>query len=68
MKIFLFRHGEKQEVESTDFSVKRGVTLSKFGIIQIQKLAEILNKRFPELCNLPFIFRVLFPVQFIVLK
>lgn len=51
MKIILFRHGEKQKVESNLVSDKRGVFLTDFGIDQIQKLGNCLKERFPQLIN-----------------
>jgi len=35
MKIILFRHGEKQKIDSTSVSDKNGVGLTDLGIIQI---------------------------------
>jgi len=49
MKIILFRHGEKQRIESTLLDDKKGVGLTDFGIIQVNKLANALSKNFPSL-------------------
>ncbi|HPT66083.1 MAG TPA: histidine phosphatase family protein [Candidatus Woesebacteria bacterium] len=49
MKIILFRHGEKQKVDSINIDDKRAVNLTDFGIIQINKLGKILLERFPML-------------------
>lgn len=51
MKIILFRHGEKQKVDSVLVSDKQGVRLTDFGISQIEKLGNILKERFPQLIN-----------------
>ncbi len=49
MKIILFRHGEKQRIESTLLDDKKGVGLTDFGIIQVNKLANALSKNFSSL-------------------
>ncbi len=51
MKIILFRHGEKQKVDSILVSDKQGVHLTDFGINQIEKLGYILKDRFPQLID-----------------
>lgn len=49
MKIILFRHGEKQRIESTNLDDKNGVGLTDLGISQINKLGQTLAKNFPSL-------------------
>lgn len=49
MKIILFRHGEKQKVDSVNIDDKRAVKLTDLGIIQINKLGKALSERFPIL-------------------
>lgn len=49
MKIVLFRHGEKQRIESTNLDDKKGVALTDLGISQINKLGQALAKSFPSL-------------------
>lgn len=49
MKIILFRHGEKQKVDSVKADDKRAVRLTDLGIEQITKLGNILRERFPDL-------------------
>lgn len=56
MKIILFRHGEKQKVDSILVSDKQGVSLTDFGISQIEKLGNILKERFPKLVNSQIIY------------
>lgn len=49
MKIILFRHGEKQKVDSVNIDDKKAVKLTDLGIIQINKLGKALLERFPIL-------------------
>lgn len=49
MKIILFRHGEKQRIESTLLDDKSGVGLTDLGISQVSKLGQALTKNFPSL-------------------
>ncbi len=49
MKIIMFRHGEKQKVDSTNIDDKRNVKLTDLGVDQINKLGKILLERFPLL-------------------
>ncbi len=49
MKIILFRHGEKQKVDSVVANDKKMVKLTDFGVIQINKLGKALLGRFPSL-------------------
>jgi len=49
MKIILFRHGEKQRIESTNLDDKTGVGLTELGISQVNKLGQALVKNFPSL-------------------
>ncbi len=56
MKIYLFRHGEKQLVKSTDLEAKRSVKLTSKGIGQTKKLAGELKTKFKELTNVQEIF------------
>lgn len=49
MKIILFRHGEKQKVDSINIDDKRAVKLTDLGVTQINKLGKILFERFPRL-------------------
>lgn len=49
MKIILFRHGEKQQIESTLLDDKTGVSLTDLGIVQINKLGKALANNFPFL-------------------
>lgn len=49
MKIILFRHGEKQKVDSNNIDDKRNVKLTDLGIDQINKLGKVLSERFPLL-------------------
>lgn len=49
MKIILFRHGEKQRIESTNLDDKTGVGLTELGISQVTKLGQALAKNFPSL-------------------
>lgn len=49
MKIILFRHGEKQKVDSIIADDKKGVKLTDFGITQVNKLGKVLLERFPTL-------------------
>lgn len=49
MKIVLFRHGEKQKIDSVVADDKRSVNLTDLGIIQINKLGQYLNENFPSL-------------------
>lgn len=60
MKIFLFRHGNKQKSSSVDLDVKRAVSLSPLGIEQISKLADKLEK-ISELKKVKYIFSSPFP-------
>lgn len=50
-KIILFRHGEKQKIDSINADDKRSVKLTDVGIEQINKLGKILFERFPLLRN-----------------
>lgn len=45
----MFRHGEKQKVDSTNVVDKRNTKLTDLGVDQMNKLGEILSKRFPLL-------------------
>jgi len=45
----MFRHGEKQKVDSINIDDKRNVKLTDLGIDQINKLGKILSERFPLL-------------------
>jgi broad specificity phosphatase PhoE len=56
MKIILFRHGEKQHLDSALASDKSSVGLTDLGIIQINKLGNILKIRFPKLISSPVIY------------
>lgn len=56
MKIFLVRHGDKQNEESTVFTVKMAVVLNRLGIKQIETLAKYLKNNYPELNKLEYIF------------
>lgn len=49
MQIILFRHGEKQRIESTNLDDKTGVGLTELGISQVNKLGQALAKNFPFL-------------------
>lgn len=49
MKIILFRHGEKQKVDSIIADDKRSAKLTDFGVVQINKLGKALLERFPIL-------------------
>jgi len=49
MKIILFRHGEKQKVDSVVADDKKMVKLTGLGIVQINKLGKALLERFPSL-------------------
>jgi len=49
MKIILFRHGQKQKVDSIIADDKRAVKLTDFGIEQINQLGKTLEERFPKL-------------------
>jgi broad specificity phosphatase PhoE len=48
-KIILFRHGEKQHIDSVLASDKNGVHLTDFGVVQITKLGQALSQNFPSL-------------------
>lgn len=48
-KIILFRHGEKQKIDSIVADDKRNVKLTDFGVSQIDKLGKVLLERFPSL-------------------
>lgn len=48
-KIILFRHGEKQKIDSVVADDKRSVNLTDLGIIQINQLGQDLIKKFPSL-------------------
>ena len=52
----MFRHGEKQKVDSINIEDKRNVNLTDLGIIQINKLGKVLLKRFPLLKSSKFIY------------
>lgn len=56
MKIILFRHGQKQRLESASFDDKNGVSLTDFGITQINKLGQTLAINFPSLKSSRFIY------------
>ena len=60
MKIILFRHGEKEHIDSKFVFHKKSVHLTTLGVSQIEKLAHILAKRFPQLKSLPIIYSSLF--------
>ncbi len=60
MKIILFRHGEKQKIDSAVVSDKQSVHLTDFGISQIEKLGKTLKERFPQLINFPIIYSSLY--------
>jgi broad specificity phosphatase PhoE len=49
MKIIIFRHGEKQKIDSINIDDKRAVKLTDLGVTQINKLGKILFERFPIL-------------------
>ena len=49
MKIILFRHGEKQKINSVVADDKRNVKLTDLGVGQINKLGKALLERFPSL-------------------
>lgn len=49
MKIILFRHGEKQKIDSVVVDDKRNVNLTDLGVTQINKLGQALSKIFPSL-------------------
>lgn len=49
MKIILFRHGEKQKIDSIVADDKRNVKLTDLGVSQINKLGKALLERFPIL-------------------
>ncbi|MCW1949591.1 MAG: histidine phosphatase family protein [Candidatus Shapirobacteria bacterium] len=51
MKIILFRHGEKQKIDSILVSDKQSVRLTDSGINQVEKLGYVLKDRFPPLIN-----------------
>jgi broad specificity phosphatase PhoE len=48
-RIILFRHGEKQKVDSIISDNKKAVGLTELGILQITKLGQALAKKFPSL-------------------
>ncbi len=48
-KIILFRHGEKQKIDSINVDDKRSVNLTDFGVSQINKLGQYLARNFPSL-------------------
>lgn len=48
-KIILFRHGEKQKIDSVVVDDKRSVNLTDLGISQINKLGQYLARNFPSL-------------------
>lgn len=48
-KIILFRHGEKQKIDSVVADDKRSVNLTDLGISQINKLGQYLARNFPSL-------------------
>lgn len=48
-KIILFRHGEKQKIDSINIDDKRSVNLTDLGVIQINKLGQCLSEKFPSL-------------------
>lgn len=60
MKIILFRHGEKEHIDSKLVFDKKSVHLTTLGVSQIEKLGHILAKRFPQLKSLPIIYSSLF--------
>ena len=49
MKIILFRHGEKQKIDSVVVDDKRSVNLTDLGVTQINQLGQALAKKFPTL-------------------
>lgn len=56
MKIILFRHGQKQSLESVFFDDKKGVNLTDLGVTQINKLGQALAINFPSLKSSQFIY------------
>lgn len=48
-KIILFRHGEKQKIDSMNIDDKRSVNLTDLGVAQINQLGQALYKKFPSL-------------------
>lgn len=57
MKIILFRHGEKQKSNGSVYiDDHRGVKLTDLGIEQVNKLGNILAKRFPVLKSFEVIY------------
>jgi|GEM_PF-1108905 len=56
MKVFLFRHGEKEKILSDNFEKVNSALLTSKGIAQIAKLGQYLKIIFPELSNLSQIF------------
>lgn len=48
-KIILFRHGEKQKIDSVVVDDKRSVNLTDLGVTQINQLGQALAKKFPSL-------------------
>jgi len=61
MKIFLVRHGDKQKIKSTDFFVKRAVSLNQTGIQQVEELAHFLRENYPIVLKTKHIFSSIFP-------
>ena len=61
MKIFLFRHGNKQQINSTNCTERRSVALSELGIRQASKLGDYLKSHHPSLQNQNLIFSSPFP-------
>lgn len=49
MKIILFRHGEKQKIDSVVVDDKRSVNLTDLGVAQINQLGQALANDFPSL-------------------
>jgi len=48
-KIILFRHGQKQKIDSIYAEDKKSVGLKNLGIVQINKLGKYLATKFPSL-------------------
>ena len=55
-KIILFRHGEKQKIDSVIADDKRSVGLTDLGIAQINQLSQALAQNFPTLKSSPIIY------------
>jgi broad specificity phosphatase PhoE len=55
-KVILFRHGNKQKIDSIVADDKRSVRLTDLGVIQINKLGQTLAQKFPTLKSSPIIY------------